>query len=86
MISHAYLKLYPSRLFVLSQAYAPINVNPVGGGGGGVRARGGDLMPGTTPADGFLIVRSDPHMSNIHKRIRFVKLIVHWYQWYDWYQ
>ena len=22
---------------------APINVNPVGGGGGGVRARGGDL-------------------------------------------
>ena len=23
--------------------YAPINVNPVGGGGGGVRARGGDL-------------------------------------------
>ena len=26
------------------------------------------------------------HMSNIHKRIRFVKLMVHWYQWYDWYQ
>ena len=25
-------------------------------------------------------------MSNIHKRIRFVKLMVHWYQWYDWYQ
>ena len=23
--------------------YAPINVNPVGGGGGGMRARGGDL-------------------------------------------
>ena len=21
------------------------------------------------------------HMSNIHKRIRFVKLMVHWYQW-----
>ena len=28
----------------------------------------------------------NPHMSNIHKRIRFVKLMVHWYQWYDWYQ
>ena len=25
-------------------------------------------------------------MSNIHKRIRFVKPMVHWYQWYDWYQ
>ena len=25
-------------------------------------------------------------MSNIHERIRFVKLMVHWYQWYDWYQ
>ena len=36
--------------------YAPINVNPVEGGGGGrVRARGGDLMP-----VGLLIVRSDP--------------------------
>ena len=34
---------------------APINVNPVGGGGG-VRARGGDLMPGTIPAVGLLIV------------------------------
>ena len=31
-----------------------------GGGGGGVRARGGDLMPGTIPAIGLLIVRSDP--------------------------
>ena len=30
------------------------------GGGGGVRARGGDLMPGTIPAVGLLIVRSDP--------------------------
>ena len=46
---------------------APINVNPVGGGGGGVRARGGDLMPETIPVSGFyyprvrlLIVRSDP--------------------------
>ena len=37
--------------------YAPINVNP---GGGEVRARGGDLMPGTIPAVGLLIVRSDP--------------------------
>ena len=32
----------------------------------------------------FLIIIA--HMSNIHKRIRFVKLMVHWYQWYDWYQ
>ena len=24
------------------------------------------------------------HMSNINKRIRFVKPIVHWYQWFDW--
>ena len=23
------------------------------------------------------------HMSNIHKRIQFVKLMVHWYQWYQ---
>ena len=36
-----------------------INVNPVGGGGE-VRARGGDLMPGTIPAVGLLTVRSDP--------------------------
>ena len=35
------------------QIYAPINVNPVGGG---VRVRGGDLMPGTIPAVGLLIV------------------------------
>ena len=28
--------------------------------GGGVRARGGDLMPGTIPAVGLLIVRSNP--------------------------
>ena len=33
--------------------YAPINVNPVGVGGGGVRARGGDLMPETIPLSGF---------------------------------
>ena len=26
------------------------------------------------------------HMSNKHKLIRFVKLMVHWYQWSDWYQ
>ena len=36
---------------------APINVNPVGGG---VRGRGGDLMHGTIPAVGLLIVRRDP--------------------------
>ena len=40
------------------ESYAPINVNPVGGGGG--RARGGDSMPGTIPAIGLLIMRSDP--------------------------
>ena len=28
----------------------------------------------------------EAHMSNKHKRIRFVKLMVHWCQWYDWYQ
>ena len=32
--------------------YAPINVNPVGGGGG-VQARGGDLMPETIPLSDF---------------------------------
>ena len=37
-------------------AYAPINVNPVGG----VRARGGDLMLETIPRVGLLIGRSDP--------------------------
>ena len=31
---------------------APINANPVGGGGG-VRAKGGDLMPETIPMSGF---------------------------------
>ena len=30
---------------------APINVNPVGGGG--VRGRGGDLTPETIPLSGF---------------------------------
>ena len=33
---------FPSEPTLLGP-YAPINVNPVGGGGGGVRARGGDL-------------------------------------------
>ena len=32
----------------------------MGGGGGGVWARGGDLMPETIPAVGLLIVQSDP--------------------------
>ena len=36
----------------LHGVYAPINVNPVGGGGG-VRARGEDLMPETIPLSGF---------------------------------
>ena len=30
------------------------------GGGGGVQARGGDLMPETIPHVGLLIVQSDP--------------------------
>ena len=37
---------------------APINVNSVEGGG--VRERGGDLMPETIRPVGLLIVRSDP--------------------------
>ena len=36
----------------VANSYAPINVNPVGGGGG-VRARGGVLMPETIPMSGF---------------------------------
>ena len=35
------------------------------GGEGGVRARGGDLMPGTIPAVGLLIVRSDPGVGTL---------------------
>ena len=35
----------------VTNSYAPINVNP--GGGGGVRARGGDLLPETIPMSGF---------------------------------
>ena len=42
---------------LIAGAYAPINVNPVAGG---VRARGGDLMPETIPPVGLLIVRSEP--------------------------
>ena len=34
---------------------APINVNPVGGGGGGVRAMGGDLTAKSIPSVGGLI-------------------------------
>ena len=36
----------------VANSYAPTNVNPVGGGGG-VRARGGDFMPETNPMSGF---------------------------------
>ena len=43
---------------VPAEYYAPMNVNPEGGGV--VRARDGDLMPGTIPTVGLLIVRSDP--------------------------
>ena len=48
------LNLFPrsSQLTVqFSGNYTPINVNPVGGGG--VRARGGDLMPEPIPLSGF---------------------------------
>ena len=43
---------------LLKAPNAPINVNPVRGGGGGggeggVRAKGGDLMPETIPMSGF---------------------------------
>ena len=37
-----------------------------GSWGGGVRARGGDLMPGAIPAVGLLIVRSDPGVGTFH--------------------
>ena len=52
MISVNYLEyLYGQQIARLS--YAPINVNLVGGGGVGVRARGGDLMPESIPLSGF---------------------------------
>ena len=35
-------------------------------GGGGVRARGGDLMPETIPPVGLLIVRSDPRVGTFN--------------------
>ena len=40
---------------VYNLPYAPINVNPVGAGGGGVRARGGDLTKESIPSVGGLI-------------------------------
>ena len=42
-----------SKLSVIMRClyYAPINVNPVGGGG--VHTRGRDLMPETIPLSGF---------------------------------
>ena len=46
-----YVKLF--RIYLYTYRNAPINVNPVGGGGGEVRARGGDLMPETIPLSGF---------------------------------
>ena len=48
---YGYSKL--ARTFTLLLINAPINVNPVGGGGGGVRARGGDLMAESIPLAGF---------------------------------
>ena len=44
--------------FLTPNTNAPIDLNPVWGGG--VRARGGDLMPETIPPVGLLIVRSTP--------------------------
>ena len=47
LLNYAHAPLYAVTIFaqLLGPRYAPINVNPVGGGGwvGGVRARGGDL-------------------------------------------
>ena len=47
----------PLKIFLVwhTLTYAPINVNPVGGGGGGVRARGGDLTAKSITSVGGLI-------------------------------
>ena len=64
-------RLSPSMASVESDFYPPAAELVVimtyqcksrGGGGGGVRARGGDLMPETIPRVGLLIVRSDPRV------------------------
>ena len=41
-------------------SYAPINVNPVGGGGGGSAGKGWKFDAWDYPPVGLLIVRSDP--------------------------
>ena len=46
------MRVFP-RMRLVFLRNTPINVNPVGGGGGGVRARGEDLMPETIPLSGF---------------------------------
>ena len=53
------MRVFP-RMRLVFVRNTPINVNPVGGGGGGVRARGVDLMPETIPPVGLLIVRRNP--------------------------
>ena len=45
------MRVFP-RMRLVFVRNTPINVNPVGGGGG-VRARGEDLMPETIPLSGF---------------------------------
>ena len=44
---------------IKTEHHAPFSINPARGGGG-MRARGGDLMPETIPPVGLLIMRSDP--------------------------
>ena len=36
--------------------------------------------------NGLLVLSASWDKKGVHKRIRFVKSMVHWYQWYDWYQ
>ena len=58
------------------QDNAPINVNPVGGGGGGVRARGGDLTKEQkfwSISRGWGSIRSSNVVKNPHLDISFQK-------------
>ena len=47
--------LLACRTSIIDGVNAPINVSPVGGGGGGMRARGGDLTVKFIPSVGGLI-------------------------------
>ena len=50
----------------INRSNAPINVNPVGRGGGGVRVRGGDLMPETIPLSGFEPCEATPGSGHLN--------------------